>query len=179
MKVALAAALLLAIGCTSTVSSRPTVPPPVSAGGSSASSGGVGVPPRGAQPVEGGCGRTLLYKSGELPGWALVNAPTFLPYAVAAPGTAVGYLFSYPLVAGPAGNKILWYVGIPRDGHPLVGQGHPVGASSPVATFSKPPDSGPGEIFPSGVAVPAPGCWHFTLNWGGGQRQAEIDLAFE
>ncbi len=179
MKLALATAVLLATTCSGigSASPSPAAAPSPSAGRSPASRAVVGVPPPGAEAVEGGCGGTQLYKHGELTGWALVNAPTFLPYAVAAPGTAVGYLFSYPLVAG-TGNKILWYVGIPRDGHPLVAQGHPVGASGPVVTFSSLANSGPGEIYPSGPSAPAAGCWHFTLDWGGGQRHAAVDLAF-
>jgi hypothetical protein len=145
----------------------------------SASSGTIKSPPPGSATLGGGCGATEVYQRGVLPDWANVNAPTYLPYVVAAPGLAVGYLFNSPLRATPDGNKILWYVGTPRDGFALDATGHPLGAAEPIATFSKVADSGPGEIYPSGVTVPAPGCWHFTLTWHGGDQHADVDLLFK
>jgi hypothetical protein len=95
---------------------------------------------------------------------------------IGTPNIAMGYLFSYPLRAGPNMNKILWYVRLPRNRQSLTAEGHPVGLPTPVARFGKSADSGPGEIYPSGPEVPAPGCWHFTLNWNG--NRAEVDLLF-
>jgi hypothetical protein len=95
---------------------------------------------------------------------------------IASPDIAAGFIFS-SLTAGPLDNKILWYVRFPRDGKPLMAEGHPLGASRPVARFSQPANSGPGEIYPSGPAVPMPGCWHFTLSWNG--HSAEVDLLFK
>ncbi|HEY3086312.1 MAG TPA: hypothetical protein VGK28_12740 [Candidatus Dormibacteraeota bacterium] len=136
------------------------------------------VPPVGAQRMSGGCGATEIYKGGSLPGWANVNAPS-LPYVVATGGLAVGYLFSYPLKAGLNGeNKILWYVGAPRNGTTLNAQGHPLGANAPTTMFSKAADSSPGEIYPTGPTAPTAGCWHFNLTWQGGDQHAEVDLLF-
>jgi len=129
--------------------------------------------------VDRGCGATPIYKGGSLPEWATINAPSFLPYVIAAPGIAMGYLFTFPLAAGLNSNtKILWYVATPRGGYPLVAKGHPLGAASPQATFYKAADSGPGEIYPTGPTVPSAGCWHFTLKWQNGDRSAEVDLNF-
>jgi hypothetical protein len=134
--------------------------------------------PAVAQLMAGGCGATQIYRGGSLPDWALVNAPS-LPYVIAKPELAVGYLFSYPMKAGlDANTKILWYVGTPRDGLPLVGEGHPLNANSPTATFTKAADSSPGEIYPTSPTVPSAGCWHFTLTWRGGANRAEVDLLF-
>jgi hypothetical protein len=83
---------------------------------------------------------------------------------------AAGFLFGHPLRAGnPANpsNKILWVVASPRDGMPLRLSGHPIGASAPVVTSTWPANASPGEIYPSIINVPAPGCWHFTLSWKG------------
>ncbi len=33
--------------------------------------------------------------------------------------------------------------------------------------WARPPDSSPGEIYPSYVNVPTAGCWHLTLHWAG------------
>jgi hypothetical protein len=138
------------------------------------------VPPVGSQRLEVACGNTDVYQGGSLPTWATVNAPKGLPYVVATPGLAVGYIFTYPLQAGSAANtKILWYVGTPRDGFPLNAVGHPLGFTTPTAEFSKAADSFPGEIYPSGPTVPSPGCWHFTLTWRGGGEHVDVNLMFQ
>ena len=125
--------------------------------------------------VSSGCGNAAVY-NGAVPPWASVNAPAGLNYVIATPDLAMGYLFSYSLLAGPDGNKILWYVRAPRGGRPLLAEGHPLGSSKPTASFSQPADSSPGEIYPSGVTVPTAGCWRFHLAWNG--YAADVDLLF-
>ena len=78
-----------------------------------------------------------------------------------------------------ANTKVLWYVGTPRGGFPLTAEGHPLGASEPIAKFSKAADSFPGEIYPTGPTVPTSGCWHFTLTWRDGAQRAEVDMLFK
>ena len=124
----------------------------------------------------GGCGNTPIHKGG-IPAWATENAPASLPYVVATPDIAMGYLFTDPLRTGQDMNKILWYVRAPRDGSTLTAEGHPLGSSGPIARFSSLDNSGPGEIYPSGPSVPTAGCWHFTLSWHG--NVATVDLLFE
>ena len=88
-----------------------------------------------------------------------------------------GFLFGYPLMAGnpqPYSDKILWVVAAPRGGLPLRLTGHPVGAVAPVVSSSWPADSMPGEIYPSEIVVPSPGCWQFTLSWNG--HRDTVDL---
>jgi hypothetical protein len=73
-------------------------------------------------------------------------------------------------------NKILWVVAVPRDGRPLRLTGHPLGARTPAVSITQPANSAPGEIYPSIVNVPTPGCWHFTLSWN---RQSDtVDLRY-
>ena len=171
MRVAAAICMLLLFACTCGESPRPAISTPTPAA--------IKSPPPHSALTDPGCGTTPVYKGGALPDWASINAPSFLPYVVATPGVAVGYLFTYPLAAGLAANtKILWYVATPRDGYPLEAVGHPLGASSPTATFSKAADSFPGEIFPTAPTVPSAGCWHFTLAWHNGQQRAVVDLLF-
>jgi hypothetical protein len=92
---------------------------------------------------------------------------------------AAGFLFGNPLRAGkptnPA-NKILWVVASPRDGSPLRVTGHPLGATAPVVSATFPANSAPGEIYPSIINVPAPGCWHFNLSWNG--HSDAVDLRY-
>jgi hypothetical protein len=163
------AVFLLASCSVTTTASQPVPSPAISSSPVPAD-----VPPPGSAFVATGCGKTHIYKGGILPDWALVNAPA-LPYVVADEGTAVGYLFTYPLGLG---GKILWYVGPPRLGSALAAEGHPVGSSEPIARFSKSADSAPGEIYPTGPSVPFSGCWHFVLSWQGGAQRAEVDLSF-
>ena len=165
--VGLAIALLMA--CSGQVQSRATPSPTPVAVATTV----------GAQVMAGGCGATEVYKGGTLPDWATVNAPRGLPYVIATPGRAVGYVFTYPMKAGPdAQTKILWYVATPRRAMPLEAEGHPLGANSPTAKFSKAADSSPGEIFPTNPTVPIAGCWHFRLTWRGGEDRVEVDLLF-
>jgi hypothetical protein len=97
--------------------------------------------------VRGGCGLTQVLTGG-VPGWlddaGAHNNPDFLPYAVATPPTAAGFLFGYPLRAGhpdnPA-NKILWVVALPRGGSALVISAHPIGNATPVITTTEPAGS--------------------------------------
>ena len=134
-------------------------------------------PPPGAHRVAGGCGTTPLYR-GAIPRWT-PTAPVGLHYAIATPASAAAFVFGYPLRAGhpeDPSNKILWIVRTPREGKPLVIDGHPLGLSSPTIDLSRPADSGPGEIYPSIVDVPSAGCWHFTLQWATGR--AELDLSY-
>lgn len=88
-------------------------------------------------------------------------------------------LFGYPLRAGHRqdgrNNKILWEMRDSRDGKPLhLAARSP--ASGAAVNLTREADSGPGEIYPSIVDVPTPGCWHMTLEWNG--HTATIDLPY-
>jgi hypothetical protein len=92
-------------------------------------------------------------------------------------GNAVAFLFAHPLRAGepenPA-NKILWVVKEPRGVSDLVITAHPLDAAAPTVHQSEAADSSPGEIYPSIVNVPEPGCWAFTLEWNGNKDTIEL-----
>jgi len=165
--------------------------PPTAAGASSAAAAGTsgaaagasgaaaGRPPvRGAAYAGGGCGATPLL-AGAAPGWASAANPPPIRYALAARGQAAGFLFGYPLMAGnpqPYSDKVLWVVASPRDHMPLRLAGHPLGAAAPVVSSTWPADSSPGEIYPSEIEVPSPGCWQFTLSWNG--HTDTVDLRY-
>lgn len=140
-------------------------------------------PPPEASIVPGGCGATHVYKGHE-PKWleeaGAHNNPNGLPYVLDVRQTAAGFIFGYPLRAGhPANpaNKILWVVRFPRSGSPLEITGQLSGASGPSVHESAPADSAPGEIYPSIVDVPQPGCWRFDLSWSG--HQAAVYLKYQ
>jgi hypothetical protein len=129
----------------------------------------------GRTVLAGGCGVTTLYR-GSPPPW---TAPAFSdsspgpppwPFALSARGTVVAVVFGYPLRAGAPtnpSNKVLWIMRLPRDGSPLKISARPLHATAPVIRSTWSADSSPGEIYPSGVNVPRPGCWRLTLDWAG------------
>jgi hypothetical protein len=136
-----------------------------------------------AAVVDGGCGSTSVAK-GHVPSWldeaGAHNNPDFLPYVVAVPADAAGFIFGYPLRAGHPenpSNKILWVVRLPRGGSGLEITGHPADATKPTIDVAVPANSGPGEIYPSIVDVPQPGCWHFDLAWAG--HHAAVELMYQ
>jgi len=120
----------------------------------------------------GGCGGTSIF-TGPPPGWNAQPAgfprqPPALPYVVGGSDSVMGYLWARPLYAPEApthSNKVLWYVRYPRDGRPLHVTGHL--RTDPRQTMSAtfPANSSPGEIYPSDMTVPQPGCWTFTFRW--------------
>jgi hypothetical protein len=113
----------------------------------------------------------------QTPPWAAVGA-SFLRFVTADEGNAVGFLFADPLRAAPRddgkNNKVLWVVREPRNGSDLTLEGTMNGE---VVRSTETANSGPGEIYPSIVDAPKPGCWHFTLRWG--DNEANLDLLFE
>jgi hypothetical protein len=65
-------------------------------------------------------------------------------------------------------------VRFPRDGHPLVIAARLASDPSRVVRITRPADSSPGEIYPSYVDLPTPGCWRLSLSWG--THRAHLDV---
>lgn len=130
--------------------------------------------------VAGGCGSTQVYRDG-VPAWLMDAAGGgsglgALPYVIAHPTVAGGFLFSFPLQAGhPRGNKVLWAVRTPREDGPLEILAHPLNSPTPVVRETRPADSGPGEIYPDGLDVPSAGCWEVSLSWPTAKAQIELN----
>jgi hypothetical protein len=118
---------------------------------------------------------------GVLPTWARTgfSAPRpRLPHVIGRSGEIAALVFGYPLRSPPLkdrGNKILWVsrravrplsdlrIRAQRmDGRRRIG--HPV---------TRVVVGGPG---PSGIDLPAPGCWRLTLRWSG--RTDQLDLRY-
>ena len=132
-----------------------------------------------AKEMRGGCGKTDVYHSvmpEAVDRAAGNNAPRGLNYTISDPPIVAGFIFDYPLKATTS-TKILWIVAVPRGGAALEIEAHPQGATAPVVRASSPPDSGPGDIYPSSFTVPKAGCWEFTLRWGA--NSAAVDLLFD
>ncbi len=182
MRSLLATIAVLASACTAATSLLPTATLTLRPAGAVDGPPVLFAPTAAAKPTEGGCGSTTVLIGG-IPD-ALIrstgdNAPGGVPYAVAHPATAAGFIFGYPLHMPSVGigysNKILWVVGIPWTGE-LVIDGVPIGKTAPAVHYSFPANSSPGETYPSGVDVPEPGCWAFTLRFAG--QTAQIELAY-
>ncbi len=164
-------------GCAGPLSTQQS-PTPAIASGSPAPADRFD-PAAAAQTAPGGCGATKVYLGGVPPaiqaaaGYA---APVGLRYAIADDGSAAGFLFADQLRA-TAKPKILWVMHVPRAGEPLLIDAHPVGAATPVVSLKEPPDSAPGEIYPSIVDVPFAGCWVLTLRWAGHTATLALEYA--
>ena len=90
-----------------------------------------------------------------------------------------GFLFAPSLRAAhptDPSNKILWVVREPRNGQPLHITAAPDASTNANVTYDFPDNSSPGEIYPSIVDVPTPGCWRFILTWG--ENRAELSLLY-
>ena len=122
-----------------------------------------------------------VVRQGVLPTWARTgfsDPRPRLPHVLGRSGEIAALVFGYPLRSPPAkdrGNKILWVsrrevkalsdlrIHAQRmDGRRRVGR--------PVTRVVV---GGPG---PSGINLPAPGCWRLTLRWSG--RTDELDLRY-
>jgi hypothetical protein len=92
----------------------------------------------------------------------------------------VGILFADPLRGGPdmtnPSNKILWIVREPRHGTPLRLTLRAMDGQGPAVETEEPANSSPGEIYPSIVDVPRPGCWSVTAAWAG--QKATLELLY-
>jgi hypothetical protein len=129
-------------------------------------------------PLAGGCGDTPLW-TGAPPDWiASAGGVGPLPYALSHEGNLFAALFANPLRAGPGvtnpNNKILWIARAPRDGQPLKLTLRPADGAGQVVTQEEPADSSLGEIYPSIVDVPSPGCWRITAEWSGNRATLEL-----
>jgi hypothetical protein len=137
-----------------------------------------------ATKLPGGCQGTQVLR-GSPPAWLVqaagaAAAPRGLPYVISSDELAGGFIFGYPLRAGhpdDRANKILWAVRNPRERHPLVLTGQPLDNSGPPVEVTQPSNSSPGEIYPSIVDVPSPGCWRFELRWGNNRTEVSLDYA--
>jgi hypothetical protein len=118
---------------------------------------------------------------GVLPAWARTgfSAPRpRLPHVVGRSGEIAALVFGYPLRSPPLedrGNKILWVSR--RTVRPLsdlrIRAQRMEGRRRVGRPVTRVVVGGPG---PSGINLPAPGCWRLTLRWSG--RSDQLDLRY-
>jgi hypothetical protein len=118
---------------------------------------------------------------GVLPTWARTgfsDPRPRLPHVLGRSGEIAALVFGYPLRSPPAkdrSSKILW--ASRRDVRPLsdlrIGAQRMEGRRRVGRPVTRVVVGGPG---PSGIDLPAPGCWRLTLRWSG--RTDELDLRY-
>ncbi|MBV9606856.1 MAG: hypothetical protein JO027_17205 [Solirubrobacterales bacterium] len=111
--------------------------------------------------------------------WAESSPGFRVPYALASGGAAAAFFFAPTLRAGHPtnpSNKVLWVVRYPRNGNPLEIVARLGRDPSELVRSSWPADSFPGEIYPSGVDLPTPGCWHLELTWGSHRASVDVEV---
>lgn len=109
--------------------------------------------------------------------WSASSPGFAVPYALATGNAAAAFFFAPTLRAGHPSNpsnKVLWVVRFPRDGHPLTITARPSTDRAHFVRTQWPADSSPGEIYPSDVDLPKPGCWRLGLAWG--THRASVDV---
>jgi hypothetical protein len=158
---------LAAAGCTP--GDRPAAAPGTGGTAPAASTAGQGGPPLRCAPTP--------LRQGAPPAWTAPAHPPDLPYALGSGDAVAAFFFARPLRAGhpenPA-NKVLWVVGSPRNRQPLLVTARPAGDAGRAVHLREEADSGPGEIYPSIVDLPSPGCWRLELRWT--SHRAVIDV---
>lgn len=123
--------------------------------------------------------------TGSPPRWTATawsdSSPGFrVPYALASGDSAAAFMFADPLRAGhptdPA-NKVLWVMRYPRNGKPLITTARWRTDPAVSVRITQPANSWPGEIYPTAIDLPRPGCWRLALRWGA--HRASIDLRIQ
>lgn len=123
-----------------------------------------------------------VIEEGPLPAWADEARVGLARYVISDDQTALGVLWAEPMLAGEPGpdrpsNKILWIVNRPRKGSDLVVTAVPIGSPGNPLELTFEADSGPGEIYPTEIDVPTPGCWRMELQWAG--HAAVVTVPYE
>lgn len=117
-------------------------------------------------------------QTGPLPEWArggFSDDGAGTPHVLGRKGDIIAVLFGRTLSSPPAldrSNKILWVSRVPVTPGGSLEITAQLDGTSETAKQTVP--GGPG---PSGVDMPRPGCWRFTLAWSG--HTDEMDLIYQ
>jgi hypothetical protein len=129
-----------------------------------------------------GCAPAAIH-NGPPPAWTAAawsdSSPGFrVPYALSSNGAAGAFFFAFPRAgnASNPSNKVLWIVRYPRNHNPLLITARYGSDAREVVRITRPADSSPGEIYPSSVDLPKPGCWRLALAWGPHRATIDIDV---
>ncbi|MGN6870112.1 MAG: hypothetical protein ACTHMY_17120 [Solirubrobacteraceae bacterium] len=102
-----------------------------------------------------------------------------MPYSLTSGDAAAAFYFTRTLRAGTPtnpSNKVLWVVRFPRNGHPLDVTARLGRDPAQVVRSTWSADSEPGEIYPSDIDLPKPGCWHLALAWGSHRASVDVEI---
>jgi len=142
--------------------------------------GAAAVAPAGAASSPAPACHSVVHK-GVLPTWARTgfsDSRPRLPHVIGRSGEIAALVFGYPLRSPPGkdrANKILWVSR--REVKPLsdlrIRAQRMEGRRRVGRPVTRVVVGGPG---PSGIDLPAPGCWRLTLRWSG--RTDALDLRY-
>jgi hypothetical protein len=136
--------------------------------------------PVSTAPVEGGCGATQVF-AGPGPDAALGLANNSWASATPPEAGIVAYFWYMPPGVSFASRsmndapKVLW-ISHDERGHLLIAA-HPLGATEPLVRFEVPPAAAPAGNYPSSIALPTAGCWHFELTLGSARAAMDLSVA--
>ena len=116
---------------------------------------------------------------GTLPEWADAARVEVARYVIADDRSALGVLWADPLIAGEPSpehptNKILWIMNRARKGSDLTVLASLDGSTASPHAFTFEANSGPGEIYPTEIDLPEPGCWQLRLRWAGHETVVHV-----
>jgi hypothetical protein len=131
----------------------------------------------------GACVPTVIHRGGppswSAPAWSDSSPGFKLPYALASADSAAAFFWVRLRAGAPIdpANKVLWVMRYPRHGSPLRILARYGRTPALRARSSWPADSSPGEIYPSYLNLPKPGCWQLTLRWGSHTAHLAVAVA--
>jgi hypothetical protein len=111
--------------------------------------------------------------------WSDSSAGFKLPYSLASGNSAAAFFWVHLRAGDPTNpaNKVLWVMRYPRHGSPLRIVARYGPSPALLARSSWPADSSPGEIYPSYLNLPKPGCWQLTLHWSSHTAHLALTVA--
>jgi len=136
---------------------------------------------RSATAAAGVCVAAPIHR-GAPPAWsasAWSSSPGFrLPYSLASGDSAAAFFWVRLRAGDPSNpaNKVLWVMRYPRQHTPLRILARWGASAAVTARSSWPPDSSPGEIYPSYLNLPKPGCWQLTLRWSSHTARLDVEI---
>ncbi len=142
----------------------------------------VASPPGRGAAAGGGCVVAAIHR-GAPPAWSAAawsssSGGFRLPYSLASGDSAAAFFWVRLRAGSPTNpaNKVLWVMRYPRQNSPLRILARWGPDPAVTARSSWPPDSSPGEIYPSYLNLPKPGCWQLKLSWSSHTARLDVQI---
>jgi hypothetical protein len=133
-----------------------------------------------ATAVGGGCGDTQVFE-GPGPDAAVgLEGNAWAPVSPASAGMVAYFFYAPPnlVSASPSTRtKVLWIFHGPAQSGALTIDAHPLGTATPTVHIDVGGVLAPGGNYPSGIDLPAPGCWRLELTIGSAHATMDLQVA--